>query len=133
MRKHATALATILVAACAQQSPPPAPTASAPPPPAAMAPPAQTVAPRVTSEAQVAPGRWEVARVRCSDILGASDEDRAASLMFYFGYMAAKSNLRVVDVSRIESNVQKVMDQCTAAPDMKVPLAFRRALNPQGS
>lgn len=132
MRKLATALAACFLAACAQQPPPPAPTASAPPP-APVVPAAQTVAPRVTSEAQVAPGRWEVARVLCSDILGASDEDRAASLMFYYGYLAAQAKMRVVDVNRIEGNVQKVMAQCAAAPSMRVPLAFRRALKPQSS
>ena len=39
--------------------------------------------PRVTSEAQLAPGRWDVERVRCSDLLAADDDDRAAAAMFY--------------------------------------------------
>ena len=126
MKKLVAALGGLLVAACGQQSTPPYPMASVPPPP-----PAQTVAAppaRVTSAAQVAPGRWDVERVRCSDVLGASDDDRAASMMFYYGYLAAKANLHVIDVGKIEGNVHKVMDQCEATPAMTVPHAFRTAL-----
>jgi anti-sigma factor ChrR (cupin superfamily) len=71
------------LAACAQSpasqqqvAPPPAP--ATPPPEAPSSP-----APRVTSEAQIAPGRWDVDQVRCSDLLGADDDDRAAAIMFY--------------------------------------------------
>jgi hypothetical protein len=126
MKKLVAALGSLLVAACNQPSSPPAPTASVPPPP-----PAQTAAAtpaRATSAAQVAPGRWDVERVRCSDVLGASDDDRAASMMFYYGYLAAKANLHVIDVTKIEGNVRKVMDQCAATPAMTMPHAFRTAL-----
>ena len=113
------------LAACAQ---PPAPqqeaAAPATPPPEAPSPPA----PRVTSEAQIAPGRWDVDRVRCSDLLGADDDDRAAAVMFYYGYLAAKAGIRVIDVSQIDGNVRKVMDQCAAARNITVPQAFRQAL-----
>jgi len=114
------------LAACAaqpapqQQAAPPAPAA----PPEAAPPPA----PRVTSEAQVAPGRWDVDRVRCSDLLGASDDDRASAAMFYYGYLAAKAGIRVIDVSQIDGNIRKVMDQCAASPNITVPQAFRQAL-----
>lgn len=117
-------LLTCCLAACAQPpAPPPAPVAAAPPPEAPPAPP-----PRVTSEAQVAPGRWDVERVRCSDLLGADDDDRAAAAMFYFGYLAAKAGIHVVDVSQIDGNIRKVMDRCAAAPNITVPQAFRQAL-----
>ena len=83
---------------------------------------------RAASEAQISPGRWNVERVRCSDLLGASDDDRAAAAMFYYGYLAAKAGIRVIDVSQIDGNVKKVMDRCTAAPNITVPQAFRQAL-----
>ena len=123
-------LAGILLTCCliawphspsAQQQPAPPPAAA---PPSEAAPPA----PRVTSEAQIAPGRWEVARVRCSDLLGAADDDRAAAVMFYYGYLAAKAGIRVIDVNQIDGNVRKVMDRCHASPDITVPQAFRQAL-----
>jgi HdeA/HdeB family len=121
-------LLTCCLAACAQppasrQQVAPAPAPAAPLPETTSAPP-----PRVTSEAQIAPGRWDVERVRCSDLLGAADDDRAAAAMFYYGYLAAKAGIRVIDVNQIDGNVRKVMDQCTAAPDITVPQAFRRAL-----
>jgi hypothetical protein len=62
---------------------------------------------RVTSKAQIALGRWDVDRVLCSDLLGAADDDRAAALMFYYGYLAAKAGIRVIDVSQIDGNVKR--------------------------
>src|SRR6266446_5290334 len=120
-RELVAVLLACCLAACAQ---PPAPQQQAAPPPEAALPPA----PRVTSEAQIAPGRWDVDRVRCSDLLGAADDDREAGAMFYYGYLAAKAGIHVIDVNQIEGNVHKVMDQCAAAPNMTVPQAFRQAL-----
>ena len=111
-------------AAQQQSAPPPAP--AAPPPEAAPPTPS-----RVTSDAQVAPKRWDVDRVRCSDLLGAADDDRAAAAMFYYGYLAAKAGIRVIDVNKIDGNVKKVMDRCAAAPNETVPQAFRQALSRQ--
>src|SRR5256885_15916351 len=99
-----------------------------PPPPAAPAAPPETSSPRVTSDAQVAPKRWDVDRVRCSDLLGAADDDRAAAAMFYYGYLAAKAGIRVIDVSQIDGNIKKVMERCGAAPNETVPQSFRPAL-----
>src|SRR5207302_1250587 len=130
-RDFVAVLLACCLAACAQSSAPQQPT----PPPAPAAPPPEAAsppAPRVTSEAQIAPGRWDVARVRCSDLLGADDDDRAAAVMFYYGYLAAKAGIRVIDVSRIDGNVRKVMDRCAAAPNITVPQAFRQALGRRG-
>jgi hypothetical protein len=128
MRKDAVAtLLACVLAACAQPSAPQqqaAPPAPASPPPAATSAPA----PRVTSEAQIAPGRWDVERVRCSDLLSADDEDRAAATLFYYGYLAAKAGIQVIDVNQIDANVRKVMDRCAVAPNITVPQAFRQAL-----
>ncbi len=70
--------------------------------------------------------------MRCSDLLGAADDDRAAAAMFYYGYLAAKAGIHVIDVSKIDTNVKKVMDRCAAAPNITVPLAFRQALGRRG-
>ena len=48
--------------------------------------------------------------------------------MFYYGYLAAKAGIHVIDVGQIDSNIKKVMDRCTAAPKITVPQAFREAL-----
>lgn len=83
------------------------------------------------SDAQIAPHKWDVDQVRCSDLLSAEDDDRAAAAMFYFGYLAAKADIHVVDVSRISDNTAKVMELCKAEPGLTVPVAFRQALRPQ--
>jgi hypothetical protein len=127
-RDLAAVLLACALAACAQSSaPPPAPVAAVPPSEAPAPPP-----PRETSEAQVSPGRWDVERVRCSDLLGAADDDRAAAAMFYYGYLAAKAGIHIIDVSQIDGNVRKVMDRCAAAPNITVPQAFRQALSRRG-
>jgi HdeA/HdeB family len=126
-KNMAAILLAFTIGGCAQANAQPqdAATPSPAPAPAARAP---TSAPRVTSEAQIAPGRWDVDRVLCSDLLGAADDDRAAAIMFYYGYLAAKAGIRVIDVSQIDGNVRKVMDRCAATPSITVPQAFRQAL-----
>jgi hypothetical protein len=106
----------LCLAACAQPPSAPPAAAAAPPPTA--------------SEAQIAPGRWDVERVLCSDLLAAAADDRAAAAMFYYGYLAAKAGIRVIEVSRIDGNIAKVMQRCEAAPGLTVPEAFRQALRP---
>jgi hypothetical protein len=129
-RYDAAVLLVCGLAACAEPSAAPPQQAATPPatPPQAAPPPSS----RVTSEAQIAPGRWVVDQVRCSDLLGAADEDREAAAMFYYGYLAAKAGIRVIDVNQIDGNVRKVMDRCAAAPNITVPQAFRQALGRRG-
>src|SRR3954466_15825185 len=73
MKRYAVAILLAgCLGACAQPSTPPSQEATPPPaPPPAAAPPPP---PWVTSKAQIAPGRWVVDQVRCSDLLGAADE-----------------------------------------------------------
>jgi hypothetical protein len=111
--RFAVTLLALAGAACVQ---PPAPASETAP-----------EAPAI-SEAQVAPGHWDVERVHCSDLLEASDADRAAAAMFYYGYLAAKTGIQVIDVTRIDGNLEKVMRQCAAAPQLTVPQAFFQAL-----
>ena len=131
IRKIPVGVLLCCLAACAQ--PPASQQQAAPTPPPPAAPPEAPPPPsRATSEAQMAPGRWDVERVRCSDLLGAAADDRAAAAMFYYGYLAAKAGIHVIDVSQIEGNIQKVMNQCAAAPNITVPQAFRQALGRRG-
>ena len=120
-------LMVLWLASCAPQAQQPVQTA-APPPPATV--PASPPPSTASSEEQIAPGLWEVERVRWSDPLGA-DDDRAAAAMFYYGYLAAKAGIHVIDVGKIDQNVDKVMKQCAATPNITVPQAFREALRPR--
>ena len=95
------------------------------------APPSAATAASPAADAQVAPGKWDVERVRCSDLLNASDDDRESAAMFYYGYLAAKADIHVIDVGKISDNLGKVMEQCTATPSATVPQAFREALAPR--
>jgi hypothetical protein len=93
--------------------------------------PPAAAAPASPSDAQVAPGKWDVMRVRCSDILNADDDDRATAVMFYYGFVAARHGIKVIDVTKISDNIRKVMKHCEAKPTMTVPEAFRVLLPPQ--
>jgi hypothetical protein len=53
--------------------------------------------------------------------------------MFYYGYLAVKAGIWVIDVGKIEESVGKVMKQCSATPNERVPQAFREALRPRHS
>jgi hypothetical protein len=107
------ALALLWATACAAQ-----PSTQAPnPTPAPAAPPAR-----------ISAGVWNIERVRCSDLLGAADDDRAAAVMFYYGYLAAKAGIHIIDVSNVDGNIAKVMSQCANTPDITVPQAFQKAL-----
>ena len=128
--RFAAVLSVLWLASCAPQTEQPMQSAAAPTPAAVPASP--TPLP-LSSEAQIAPGLWEVERVRCSDLLGADDDDRAAAAMFYYGYLAAKAGIHVIDVGKIDGNVDKVMKQCAATPNITVPQAFRQALRPRRS
>jgi hypothetical protein len=39
-----------------------------------------------------------------------------------------RSLIHIIDVNQIQGNIEKVMQQCEAAPQMTVPQAFREAL-----
>jgi hypothetical protein len=123
-------LSALGLACCAPEGQQPVQTAAAPPPPTA---PASPLSAPVPAEAQIAPGLWDAERVRCSDLLGAADDDRAAAAMFYYGYLAAKAGIHVINVGKIDENVGKVMKQCAATPNITVPQAFREALRPTRS
>jgi hypothetical protein len=123
-------LMVLWLASCAPQAQQPMQTAALSPPATVPASPPPSTA---SSEAQIAPGLWEIERVRSSDLLGAADDDRAAAAMFYYGYLAAKAGIQVIDVGKIDQNVGKVMKQCVATPNITVPQAFREALRSRRS
>jgi hypothetical protein len=114
------ALLAVWLLFCASQLQQPVQTTAAPAPTAL---PASAIPAPGPSDAQIASGRWDVDRVLCSDLLGAADDDRAAAAMFYYGYLAAKAGIPVIDVG-------KVMKQCAATPSITEPQAFHEALTP---
>ena len=85
-------------------------------PPAASTPADDPIAPA---------GHWDVARAGCRAILSESDDDRAAIGMFYYGYLAAKLNLDVIDTARIEGDLRHVLETCRDHPDMTIVAAFK--------
>jgi hypothetical protein len=112
MKRLLVVLIAAATAACAGQ-----PTPSAPP--------AQATAP---AEAARPSRLWNVERETCAELLAAPHEDRAAAAMFYYGYVAARAGVRVIDGAQIETRVRSAVVACEATPTAPIAQAFQRAL-----
>ena len=116
MKKVLVVLIAAATAACASQ---PTPTA----------PPARQAA--ATAEPPRPSRLWNVERETCAELLAASDEDRTAVATFYYGHVAARANIRVIDAAQVEARVRRAMDECAASPASPIAQAFHRALVPR--
>jgi hypothetical protein len=111
-------LSVVLLAACAPV-PAPAPAPLPPPPPAAPPPPP----PEPVSTAPI-----PIRSLPCSELLGASDDDRAAAAMFFIGYQASRAQIRNLTISQIESIERKALSACAVNPTMPAVRAFAVAV-----
>jgi hypothetical protein len=104
-----------LLAASAQA---PAPPSSAPPVPGA-------------STDNATPSRdqlWDVTTIRCGAWIDASDDDRAAVGMFYYGWLAGHSGIQKLRPVNIQPNLRKVLDVCGRNRNFTIVHAFETAL-----
>jgi HdeA/HdeB family len=60
--------------------------------------------------------RIDIAKVTCSDLIKAEPLDRAAAVMFYWGYAAAKAGVSSFQTNILETATQHVMSICTKRP-----------------
>jgi hypothetical protein len=129
------AISALALAACQNPNPPPQ-AATMPPQPAAPAPQAASSPPASPTTAgsgatTPAPGeKWHVMTFRCDQLIGLEDDDRAAAVMFYYGYLAAQAHIAEIDSSRIEDNVRRIIDRCAKRPQITVVEAFKEELGP---
>lgn len=70
----------------------------------------------------------DVTQVSCSDLALATEENRAFALMFYYGYLAGRSNVTVIDNSLVADHLLQVRDYCLSNPESTVVDAFVAAL-----
>lgn len=117
------ALPVLLLAACAPQ-PAPAPTPAAAPAPAMPPPPPPEPA------ASTAP--IPIRSLNCAELLGASDEDRAAASLFFTGYRAALARVRNLSIAEIQAIEEKALSICAAYPAMPAARAFGMAVVTRG-
>jgi hypothetical protein len=117
------ALPALLLAACAQPSPPPA-AAPAPMPPPAAAPPAPEPA------ASTAP--IPIRTLSCAELIGASDDDRAAASMFFIGYQAAASGVHNLSIAQIQAIEGKALSICAQHQAMPAVRAYHTAVVTRG-
>lgn len=70
----------------------------------------------------------DVTVTTCNDLARLTEDDRACALIFYYGYLAGRSDARTIDQSRVSEQLLGVRDYCTAHPKSKVLDAFAAAL-----
>lgn len=114
-------LPVLLLAACA---PPPAPA----PIPAPARPPTPPPAPEPSASTAPIPIRT----LSCAELLGASDDDRAAASMFFIGYRAALAHVHNLSVSEIEAIERNALSMCAAHQEMPAARAFGAAVVRRG-
>ena len=117
------ALPVLLLAACA---PPPAPAPTPAPAPAPAAPPPPPPEPAVST----AP--IPIRTLSCAEMIGASDEDRAAASMFFIGYRAALAHVHNLSIAEIQAIEQKALTICAAHPKMPAAAAYGKAVLTRG-
>ncbi len=110
---------------------PPMPQPASPPAEAMPTPQAGTTTANSTETTPVPGQKWHVMTFTCDQLIGLADDDRAAAMMFYYGYLAARSNFHEIDTSRIEGNVRRVLDRCAKKRNLTVAEAFREELGPR--
>jgi hypothetical protein len=69
--------------------------------------------------------RIDIAKVTCNDLLKASPLDRAAVVMFYWGYAAAKAGVSSFKTGILEAATQHLMSICAKNPSETMMNAVR--------
>jgi hypothetical protein len=124
-RKLAAKLAIIglaagtLLAACAPDPAPAPALVPAAPPPAPPPPSPPEPAPSTTP--------FVIRTLSCADLLGASNDDRAAASMFIIGYRAGMTRTRSLSISQIQAIEEAALQNCAANMNMTAIAAFARA------
>jgi hypothetical protein len=75
-----------------------------------------------------APVSTEFPHTSCSQLAALSEQERAFSLIFYYGYMAGRSAATTVEDAAVAGHLASVRDYCNAHPDARVVEAFVSAL-----
>lgn len=114
-----------LLAACAPPSPPPPAVVPAPPPPAAAPPPPPP-------EAAPSTAPIPIRTLSCAEMIGASDDDRAAASMFFIGYQASSTGVHDLSIAQIQAIEGKALGICASKPALPAARAFRIAVVTRG-
>lgn len=72
------------------------------------------------------PARIDIGKVTCGDLRAASPLDRAAIVMFYWGYAAAKAGATSFKTGVLESATDALMNECSANASETVLTAMGR-------
>ena len=71
----------------------------------------------------------DVTLTTCAEVAEIPEMDRAFSLIFYYGYLAGRSGISVIDPELVPRHLELVRDYCNANPDATVIQSFTQALS----
>ncbi len=66
------------------------------------------------------PPTVDIAKVTCSDLTDANELDRAATVMFYWGYEAAKANVTTFKTEQVRTETGKLITYCKSNPSKTI-------------
>jgi hypothetical protein len=101
--------------------------------PTPSAPAAQTAPPAASTQEDPLPSPdqlWDINMLSCENWLDASDDDRAATGMFYYGWLAGNRGIHTLRPAAIQPNLHKVLEFCAQHRKSTIVKAFQSALNP---
>jgi hypothetical protein len=75
--------------------------------------------------AATAPATIDISKVTCSDLIKADALDRAAVVMFYWGYAAAKAGVSTFKTGVLQSATEHLMGVCQKNPSQTMFAAMR--------
>jgi hypothetical protein len=84
----------------------------------------------LTCQAQE-PGEPEVTDITettCAELAAGSELDRAFALLFYYGFLAGREGITMIDSAAVSGHLAAVRDYCNASPESTVIAAYVAAL-----
>jgi HdeA/HdeB family len=72
------------------------------------------------------PDNLDLAALTCKDLMRQTDRDREATIAFLHGFMAGQKKAMTVDIKKLETETDKVVDQCLDNPRTKVMDVFAK-------
>lgn len=79
---------------------------------------------------QIFPHRVDVAKYTCRELLALSGEARDRALIYFNGYLDGKTGASVWADEVVGARIERVVNDCKAAPTLPLLEAFDRAWKP---
>jgi hypothetical protein len=80
------------------------------------------------AQESMAPVAGDITGTTCAELAMGTELDRAFALIFYYGFLAGREGVTVIDASAVSGHLEAVRDYCNTSPESTVISAFVAAL-----